>query len=186
MKILLTGNGKHGLSKDLYNTFSATMVVDLFSRTNGYDLNTEEGKLKLIKESINYDIFINCSKLNNFNQTLLLKGVWDSWVENNKKGIIINIGSTVDTGLKGGSRLYTVEKVALKNMSRKLSLDTTSGNGINVCYLSLGYLDTEGVSFKDKTKISLEQVTKTIAYILLTPQNMNINEISIDAIQEKL
>jgi len=184
MKILLTGNGKYGLSKELYNSLNQFYDVDCFSRSNGYDLEIKENQDKLSKSSLQYDIFINCSKLNNFNQTILLKKVWDLWNQKNKKGTIINIGSTVDTGLKGGSRLYTVEKVSLKNLSRKLSLDTSNGNGIKVSYISVGYLDTEGVSFQDKVKIKLKDISNTIKWILNSPLYLNINEISIDSIQD--
>jgi len=181
MKIMLTGNKNWGLAKELYKSFEH---VSCFSRSTGVHLTTEVDQEFLAKKTLSCDVFINCSKLNNFNQTLLLKKVWDTWNENNKKGIIINIGSTVDTGLKGGSRIYNVEKVALRNLSRKLSLDTSSGNGIKVSYISLGYLDTKGVSFQDKVKIKLNEVSDIIQWVLNTPSTININEISIDAIQK--
>jgi len=184
MKILITGNKNKGLAKVLYKHFSQNHEVECISREGLMDLSTIKGREELTYGSIVFDVFINCSKLHSFNQTIILKKVWDRWMSTTNKGHIINIGSTVDTGLKGGSRLYTVEKVALRNLSRKLSLDATSGNGIKVTYLSLGYLDTLGVSFADKIKISLEEVCNTIQWILDFPVNVNINEISMDPIQK--
>jgi len=185
MKILVTGNKKRGVAKAIYERLPYGHDTKLVSREMHVDLNTEEGRTALCKMSLKYDTFINCSKLECFNQTLLLKEIWDYWIKNNKKGHIINIGSTVDTGLKGGSRLYTTEKVALRNFSRKLSFDTLAGNGIRVTYISFGYLDTEGVSFKYKNKIELEEVVAIIEWVIDSPEYININEISIDPIQER-
>ncbi len=183
MKILITGSHDWGLAKALGEHLQHQDIT-FASRSKGFDLITEDGRGRLSIESLSYDVFINCSKLDNFNQILVLKRVWDKWKENNKKGHIINIGSTVDTGLKGGSRLYTTEKVALRNFSRKLTYDSMSGNGIQVTYLSLGYLNTPGVSFEDKVKIKLDYVASIINWIINKPDYININEISIDPIQE--
>ena len=184
MKILITGGHDWGLAEAI-GKYLQKHKVSFVSRIKDFDLTTEIGRSKLSIESLNCDIFINCSKLDNFNQVLALKRVWDKWKKHNKKGHIINIGSTVDTGLKGGSRLYTTEKVALRNFSRKLTYDSISGNGIQVTYLSLGYLNTHGVSFKDKVRIKLKYVASIIDWIINKPEYININEISIDPIQER-
>lgn len=184
MKILITGD-KRNLSGAIGKYLNGNEITYV-SRTTRFDLSTQVGRDALALQSLQHDVFINCSKINNFNQTLILKNVWDTWMSSNKKGHIINIGSTVDTGLKGGSRLYTTEKVALRNLSRKLTYDSMGGNGINITYLSLGYLDTEGVSFHDKVKIDLEYVGYTINWILNKPSYININEISMDPIQGDL
>jgi hypothetical protein len=185
MKIIVSGNMTWGLCEVIYKQLSQKgHIVHCFSSSVGIDLCTYDGRERFKSLSIGYDVFINCVKLGNFCQTLLLKEVWDHWMAAKKTGHIINIGSTVDTGLKGGSRLYTTEKVALKNMSRKLTYDTLSGSGIKVTYVSLGYLNTPGVSFKDKNKIRLEDVVDTIQWVLESPIYININEISMDPIQE--
>ena len=183
MKVLVTGSRQRGLAKSIHRCLNEEYDVDCVSRDTYGDLNTPDIRDMLKGKSLSCDVFINCSKLSAFNQTLLLKDIWDCWVENKKQGHIINIGSTVDTGLKGGSRLYTVEKVALRNLSRKLSLDASSGNGIKVTYITLGYLDTEGVSFADKVKIELHHVVDAIEWVIEAPDYLNINEISIDPIQ---
>ncbi len=185
MKILVTGNKKRGLAKVIHDYLGYFgMEVECISRETGANLIMFSGRSELLNKSKNYDVFINCSKLSDFYQTIVLKEVWDYWCQIKKTGHIINIGSTVDTGLKGGSRLYAVEKVALRNLSRKLTYDTLSGNGIKVTYVSFGYLDTEGVSFKDMVKIDLKHVVHVIKWLLEAPDYMNINEISIDPIQE--
>lgn len=184
MKILITGSHDWGLAGAL-GKYLQQHEIEFASRSKGCDLITEMGRDILSDKSMFCDVFINCSKLDNFHQTLVLKRVWDRWRTNRKKGHIINIGSTVDTGLKGGSRLYTTEKVALRNFSRKLTYDSMSGNGIQVTYLSLGYLDIDGVSFKDKVKIKLDYVVSVIEWIITKPDYININEISIDPIQER-
>jgi short-subunit dehydrogenase len=186
VNILVTGNKKWGLVKSIHRCLNEEYDVNCVSRDTYGDLNTQEIRDTLKGKSLSFDVFINCAKLSDFNQTLLLKDIWDCWIENEKKGHIINIGSTVDTGLKGGSRLYTVEKVALRNLSRKLTYDSSSGNGIKVTYISLGYLDMESVSFKDKVKIELHHVVDVIEWVLEAPDYLNVNEISIDPIQEKM
>ena len=184
MKILVTGNKNRGVAKAIYENLGE-YEVDCVSRKSWNDLMIPQERTVVANQSISYDVFINCSKLDDFCQTLLLKEVHDHWIHMSKSGHIINIGSTVDTGLKGGSRLYTVEKVALRNLSRKLTYDAIGGSGIKVTYISLGYLDTEGVSFKDKVKIDLSHVTDTIEWILECPDYININEISADPIQKE-
>ena len=185
MKIIVSGSMEHGLAKEIYKRLNGEHEVHCFSYRNGLDLCVYEGRERFVALTTGYDVFINCAKLDNFCQTLLLREVWMHWRTSGKKGHIINIGSTVDTGLKGGSRLYTTEKVALKNFSRKLSYDASAGCGIKMTYISLGYLDTEGVSFQDKVKIKLGDVTDTITWILDAPEYININEISMDSIQEE-
>lgn len=181
---MVTGSVDKGLAKEIYERLNGEHDVHCFSLRNGLDLCTYDGRERLVALSVGYEVFINCAKLDHFSQTLLLREVWMKWKTTGRKGHIINIGSTVDTGLKGGSRLYTTEKVALKNFSRKLSYDASAGCGIKMTYLSFGYLDTPGVSFQDKIKIKLGDVTDTIIWLLDLPDYININEISMDPIQE--
>jgi NAD(P)-dependent dehydrogenase (short-subunit alcohol dehydrogenase family) len=183
MKIIVTGNKGWGVAEAISKYLSSEYKVFCASRQSWHDLSTESGVQDFTAKSFEYDAFINCAKLKNFQQTLLLKAVWDSWKEREKTGHIINIGSTVDTGLKGGSRLYTTEKVALRNLSRKLTYDAMGGSGIRVSYISFGYLNTKNVSFKDKVKVDLGDVVNVIKWVLESPSYININEISIDPIQ---
>ena len=89
----MTGNSNYGLAEKFAIVCPQT---DFASRQNNYDLCNKENRIRLAYDSLAYDVFINSSALHQFNQSLVLETVWKTWKEHNKKGHIINIGSTVD------------------------------------------------------------------------------------------
>lgn len=184
-KIIITGNPSIGLASSIQRCLCSDYILDFKSRANGFDLTLEDSRKQLAQVSLDYDIFINLAALTNFCAVLLVERVYNTWLENNKTGYIINIGSTVDIGIKGGSRLYPVEKKALKEFNRQISYSSTSGSGIRTTLVSLGYLDTTKMSqkFPDKTKIDTDYVANVISWLLQQPNTVNIHEIRIDPIQ---
>jgi len=182
MNILTTGNKNYGLAQAI------DMVIggDFISRETGYDLCNHDGIKAAVELSLKYDIFINSSALWRFNQTMLLEEVATRWHTEQKTGHIINIGSTADTGVRGSPWRYPIEKKSLKDYCRNLSYIAIGGVGIRISYISYGYLATPKVEEKHptKNKITPEYAANVIKWVIDQPATININEISLDPIQE--
>lgn len=179
--ILTTGNPTYGLAKAIQSVIGG----DFVSRTNGHDLTTDTGRATVARMSLSYDVFINCAALWRFHQTMVLEEVWKAWQEAGKSGTIINIGSTADTGVRGGAWRYPIEKKALRDYNRNLTYSAIGGSGIRVSYISYGYLSTPSVEAKhpDKKKIDPLYAAGIIKWVLEQPPGVNIHEISLDPIQ---
>jgi NAD(P)-dependent dehydrogenase (short-subunit alcohol dehydrogenase family) len=187
-KIVVSGNPTYGLGLAIRNKFSQ---AHFYSRSqNQTDLTNINEMNKFALKTLEFDIYISCSSLYKFNQTLLLEAVVKKWQEKNHIGQIIVLGSSADSPVKGTSWLYPIEKKALKAYCRNLSLTTLGGHGskpsgFRMTYLSPGYLNTPEAELKHKEvkKIDVNYVVDIIEWIMLQPKNININEISIDPIQ---
>jgi NAD(P)-dependent dehydrogenase (short-subunit alcohol dehydrogenase family) len=182
MRIITTGNPTYGLAEAI----SRRLGGDFASRANGYDLCSDDGRKRFVETSHDYDVFINSAALWRFHQSLLLEAVWGSWSERGKTGHIISIGSTADTGVRSGKWLYPIEKKALKDLNRNMTYSSIGGNNIRVSLLSFGYLSTPKVEEKHptKNKISCDQAVDIIEWVLKSPPTVNINEVSVDPLQQ--
>ena len=171
--ILATGSPEKRLGKYIHEHFNCKMV----SRHNGYNLDNTDIRKKLVDESLNYNIFINNSKLNDFGQVLLLRDMHNAWRENNKTGHIISLGSTASYR-NHTTRWYNHEKKTLRDYSIALS-QQYSATGIKVSIVYPGQLTLptkEGNILEDS--ISPKDIVGIIQYVIDSPYN--INEISLD------
>jgi len=107
VKILITGNKNFGIAKELFQLYPDATFV---SRSTGIDLTSQVGQSKLADLSLEHDIFINCSALWKFNQTVLLETVYKICFNAKHDIHIINIGSTTDRVKNGKAWLYNAEK----------------------------------------------------------------------------
>ena len=89
MKILVAGNSNYGLAKEIFKLYPDAFFA---SRNTGFDLTSKDGQDKLANTITDYDVFINCSALWKFNQTVLLDTVYKKCTENNHRPYIICIG----------------------------------------------------------------------------------------------
>lgn len=181
--ILITGNKLYGLAGALYKIYPQATFI---SRSSGYDLCNEQDIVKLCELSLNYNIFINNSALYHFYQTWLFDKIWKTWVDNNKSGYIINVGSTTDRTAKGSSWIYQVEKKSLREISNDRALLSVWGKSkIKISYISLGSLNTTKVSEKhpDRKLIDLSLAADYFKWLINQPPEININELSFDHIQ---
>ncbi len=181
-KILMTGNPEYGICKAVNDRLKVTCI----SRSSGIDLTQGKNWDKVAEMSLEYDVFINNSALWRMHQSLLLHKVYERWLEEKKEGLIICLGSTADIGIRGGSRMYPVEKVALKQLCRQLSLNALAGTGIRVTLLSPGYVDTGKTQEKhpSKNKINKDYIAELIDWLIQQPKHLMINELSLDPIQD--
>ena len=188
-KILITGSRKYGLCEAMCNLFDTMPDIEYetASRSNGYHLDTSEGQRKLAEYYIegNFDIFINNSAIWKFQQVMIVECVFNAMEDARRKGHIINIGSTADTGVKGRTWRYPTEKKALKAYNRDLTYKAMGGSNIKTTLISPGSLTTTSVMKKhpDRKLIDVEYIAELVVWTINQPEYINVNELSIDPIQ---
>ena len=194
-KILITGSRKYGLCEAICNLFDTInqgyvdteIKYETASRSNGYNLETTKGQNKLAKYYIeeDFDIFINNSAIWKFHQVMIAECVFNAMKEVDRKGHIINIGSTADTGVKGRTWRYPTEKKALKAYNRDLTYMAMGGSNIKTTLISPGSLTTSSVMKKhpDRKLIDVEYIAELVVWTINQPEYINVNELSIDPIQ---
>ncbi len=186
-KIVVSGNPRYGLASAL----NSCLTADFFSRSeNEFDFSIEAKRKQFAELSLKYDVFVNCSALWRFQQILLLEEVHKMWLMHQHPGLIINIGSTADTPVKGTNWIYPIEKKALRAYSRNLSLAALGGHGsepnkIRSTYISPGYLNTPSIERKHPgvKKLDVNYVASIVLWAIQQPDIVNISEICVDPIQ---
>lgn len=171
MTILCTGDSHSVLAKAikeiLYN-------VDFVSRThNNIDLTKNYDIDKFINMSQQYDVIINCARLTNYGQSILLSEMWIRWHTWNKQGHIINIGSDIlykigTSFLHNPNISYVLEKQALANAHKKYCLMDPN---IKMTLVQPGRMEI--------LHMSPHYVASIIEWVLQQPPSININEIVI-------
>jgi NADP-dependent 3-hydroxy acid dehydrogenase YdfG len=181
MKILITGNPDKALANELSKIYPSAVFV---SRISDIDLTTTVGHKRLADMSVDFDIFINCSALWKFNQTVLLDTVYKKCLEFNRALHIINIGSTVDRVKNGKPWLYNAEKKALRDYSNTLALSGVwSDNLPKITYISFGTLSNNQEKHPERKCIDMQTAAEYIKWVIDQPKHIAINEISIDPMQ---
>ena len=188
-KILITGSRNYGVCKamcDLFDTIP-DIEYETASRSNGFNLDNTEGHSKLANHYVDgdFDIFINNSAIWKFHQVMIVESVFNAMEEADRKGQIINIGSTADTGVKGRTWRYPTEKKALKAYNRDLTYMAMGGSNIKTTLISPGSLTTSSVMKKhpDRKLIDVEYIAELVVWTINQPEYINVNELSIDPIQ---
>lgn len=188
-KIIVSGNSNYGLGGSLYKKFPSAKFC---SRSCGnYDFFNNDDMERFAVESLGYDVYISCSCLYHFQQTLLLGKVWKKWNEAKKKGHIIAFGSTADWGIKVW--LYPTEKKTLRDFCRRFGGAASGGgpqlypgNGIRVTYVGPGMLDLPRQREKhgeDLAKLDTNYLCGVVEWLINQPDNVNIYEITMDPVQ---
>lgn len=163
--IALTGHTK-GIGKALYEKSLPHCIG--FSTSTGYDIRKKEDRARIIKESADCDIFINCAH-NEYGQSLLLLDYFKEYHNTNKT--IVNVGSRAaeDTYIIKSPEYfhfldYQNQKRHLKNLC--LDLQQTSVS-LKVKYVWYGYVGTERILNKypnltEKDYISIAEAVNII------------------------
>ena len=180
MKILVAGNKNFGLAAEIYKFYPDAVFA---SRTTGFDLTANNDQKRLADLVLEYDVFINCSALWKFNQTVLLDAVYKKCTENNHRPYIVCIGSTTDRVKKGGAWLYNAEKKALRDYCNTLGMNGVWDKGPKITLISFGSLTNVQAKHPDRKCLDIAQAALYIKWLIEQPANICINEISIDPLQ---
>lgn len=179
-KIIITGNPNKGLAKSLFSLYPNACFI---SRVTGYDLTQLKKQEEFAALAKNYDIIILSAALWKFNQTVLLDEVYKQCCSNNKIPYIICIGSTTDRVKNGKVWLYNSEKKALRDYSNTLALAGVWGNGPKISYISFGTLSNNQEKHPDRKCLNIDDAALYIKWLIDQPRHVNINEVSIDPMQ---
>lgn len=180
MKLLITGNPNYGIAKELRKIYPDAFFA---SRVNDFDLTSQKDQQRIAELVLSYDVFINCSALYKFNQTVLLDTVYKKCVENNHRPYIICIGSTTDRVKKGGAWLYNAEKKALRDYCNTLGLNGVWGKAPKITLISFGSLSNVQHKHPDRKCMPIEKTATYVKWLLDQPTDVCVNEISIDPLQ---
>lgn len=181
MKVCITGNSSIGLSSYVGKLYDKITYI---SRNSGYDLTSKSGQDRAIELVIKHDVFVNCAALWKFNQTVLLDAVYRRACEAKPDLHIICVGSTTDRVKNGKAWLYNAEKKALRDYSNTLSIGGVWGNTPKVSYISFGTLSNNQSKHPDRRCTDMSTAAGYIKWLIEQPKHLNINEISIDPMQD--
>lgn len=154
MKVAITGHTS-GIGKELYKQFDNIVG---FSRSNGYDITKDIDKI--IKESKDFDVFIN-NAYSGFMQTELLFKLFDLWKDQDK--LIVNISSRASDGIRLKVHPYTIHKTALDKACEQLSYQKTKCKVINI---RPGWVNTPSVKTVDTKKIDPKELAELIVFLM--------------------
>lgn len=189
-KILITGNRNYGLCQAICDMFDTVddIEYECASRETGWRLDRNEDQQRLAEYFVtgNFNVFINNSAMWKFHQIMIAEHMYTAAKLTGRKLQFIHMGSTADTGVRGRTWRYPTEKKALRDYNRDLSYMTIGGSNIKTTCVSPGSLTTESVMKKhpDRQLIDVEYIAEVILWLLNQPEYVNINEISLDPIQD--
>ena len=195
MKYLIAGNPTYGLSSAvsarLLHEWKPGLIlensVQWCSRSyNGVDLTSVASQKQFATDSLDSDVTVVVSCLWGYEQVKLVERVAKAWMENNHQGYLIVLGSSADTPVKGTAWGYPAEKKALRAYCRQLSQISAGENEakFRVTYLSPGNMHTpkQDAKMPDVVKLNTEYVADIIVWLTTQPKNVNISELTLDAI----
>jgi hypothetical protein len=187
-KILITGNRDYGLCQAVCDMFDEqNYTYECASRDTGWSLDKNEEQLRLAKHFVmnDFNVFINNSALWKFHQIMIAEHMYNAANVAGIKSQFIHMGSTADTGVRGRTWRYPTEKKAIRDYNRDLTYMAMGGSNVKSTLLSPGSLTTPSVMKKhpDRQLIDVEYIAEVILWLLNQPEYVNINEISLDPIQ---
>lgn len=182
MKIIVSGNKDFGVAKSIHKLYPD---AQFYSRTNGFDLTEAKHQRKFAELSTEFDVIIICSALWKFNQTVLLDEIYKKLIEDNKTPHIICVGSTTDRVKNGKAWRYNAEKKALRDYANTLAIGGVWSNKPKVSLISFGTLSNNQEKHPDRKCLDIDEAAQYIKWLIDQPKYVNINEISIDPMQDE-
>lgn len=180
--MIISGNKNKGLAGALAKLYPDAVYC---SRETGYELTNNKDRDRFAQEAAQHDVIVICSALWQFEQTVLLDAVHKSCLKQNKRAHIVCVGSTTDRTSKGTTWLYNAEKKALRDYSNSLSLVGVWHSGPKVSYISFGTLSNNQAKHPDRRTLDIDAAAQYIKWLIDQPKYVNINEISIDPMQQE-
>ena len=180
--MIITGNPKEGVAQALYKLYPEAEYV---SRDTGLDLTNTDHIFEFANRCTKHDVIILNSALWRFHQTVLLDLVYKALRNAKSEAHIVVIGSTTDRTSKGTTWLYNAEKKALRDYANSLGLIGVWHSGPKISLISFGTLSNNKDKHPDRICMDIDQAAQYIKWLIDQPKDVNINEISIDTMQER-
>jgi NAD(P)-dependent dehydrogenase (short-subunit alcohol dehydrogenase family) len=178
LEVAMTGHTR-GIGKALYKTLTSNFKVKGFSRSNGYDISTVEGRLNIFEESKNANIFINNAYFSN-SQVELFTLFFENWLYDESKTIVNISSQSKYPGMSRNWSGYSAYKAALNHQAylcgfktdRKCRLITINPGLVKTDMT----LDAQKVG---KGMITPEEVAHAVEWAISLPQHIEIGELSL-------
>lgn len=188
LKILCTGHPEKRLASGIRDQFEGH--IDFASRNTApaYDLRLDSDRKALAQRSLDYDVFINNSFVDDFVQVYLARDVWTAWKMNGKKGLIINLGSSVEDLVRPDNRLYSIGKKALRDYSKNLYLYSIwHDSGIRCTHFAFGGIQTDKTlgQWPHFSHLDITFCAQKIREVVETSRTVNVDRVQYSPVQRK-
>ncbi len=175
MRVIVTGHSK-GLGKAIAEYFqNQGHEVVGFSRSNGFDISTEEVRNLIVEELKSCDVFINNAYAPVAQKDLLVKAI-ELWKNSPKTIVNINSKSTLMPYCPDDLKEYVEDK----RQQQKIIKDRIFKARPYIMSIAPGLVDTEMADrFKSK-KLDPNQVAKLIYTLLGFKDSIAVQEVLIE------
>ncbi len=175
MKVAITGHTK-GIGSALYDQFTSRGHDVLgFSRSNGYDIDLEDTRIKIISQSLDCDIFVN-NAYSFTSQCLLLQDIIKAWTDQRK--IIVNIDSKSIFApvVPNFMQQYVDDKKRQHEIVQALKFKANP----YVMELILGLVETDMAEVFVAKKLSASDVAALVVDIIEKKDTLYVQELVLD------
>lgn len=186
--VAITGHTA-GIGKAMAEYFTARdYYVIGFSRSNGYDISKEQGRLRIVDEAKSADIFVNNAynfKTDDTGQTMLLYSMTKEWESQSK--LIINV-SSIGGDFASNNVPYNINKSHQDRHLKNVSHTTKKLHTINLkpYWVATDWVNTSwpdiakgSYNWPDVGKLDVDQVMKVFDFAFTNLDTMRITEISM-------
>lgn len=177
-EISLTGHSQ-GIGKALHTTLSKNFIVKGYSRSNGYNIATEEGRQSIFDNSSNASIFINNAHYSNA-QTELFTLFFGNWMYDETKTIVNISSQSKYPGQSVNWSGYSAYKASLNHQAYLCAFKTD--RACRIITINPGLVKTSMTLSAQESKkkmLTPEEVADTVHWVITQPQHIEIGELSL-------
>lgn len=179
MKIAITGHSR-GIGAGVAGALRGHEIIG-FSRSNGYDISKFASQRKIIKESLDADVFVNNAWIG-FHQVEMFDRIYDEWKFESGK-TIVNINSRARYGRMDVPNIYRTSK---KELAKHADCSRMWDKKCRIININPGYVYTEMVENHQLSHaLTVEECANIIAWAVQQPHHIEIGELSFWTICDK-
>lgn len=173
MRIAITGHTR-GIGKALFDTLGARHTVRGYSKSTGYDITQDAGKIVL--QASHCDVFINNAH-SGWAQVDVLQRIYRTWSTFNDR-TIVNISSVVKYPNLSSSE-YGAQKSALSHQALSLMFNDVERR-CRIININPGYVNTDMTRGRiQESMLDAQQVADAVAWAIEQPPEIEIGELTI-------
>ena len=178
LEVSLTGHTK-GIGEALHRTLSSKFIVKGYSRTNGYDISSSEGRQHIFESSKHSDIFINNAYYSN-SQTELFTLFFENWLYDENKTIVNISSQSKYPGMSKNWSGYSAYKASLNHQAYLCGFKTD--RKCRIITVNPGLVRTSmtlDAQQSNKGMLTAEEVAQAVDWAISLPQHIEIGELSL-------
>ena len=178
LKVSITGHSK-GIGKAISDTLNKTYLIHGFSRSNGYDISTPNGRDLILNKGKASDIFINNAYYQNA-QTELFTLFFEEWMHDESKTIVNISSQSKYPGMSRNWSGYSAYKASLNHQAYLCGFKTN--RKCRIITINPGLVKT-GMTIdaqkNSKGMITPVEVATAVKWTISQPQHIEIGELSL-------